>query len=351
MLRGVAVRLTATLFALAANGCSGYSDGSTKDSQDASTPERPHATAPMHPRVEPPPSEPSAMFDASLRDAAVAIPDAAAEEAAAAAAGDDMDAGQAPDQGSDAINLRFVRSASFDGYLTDAFGQPLYIFAGDTAGSSDSACLDNCARDWPPFDLPLVEPSSEIAHGDLSRIHRKDGAWQTTYKGYPLYYRAVELGERAVTGDAVDGQFFVARDYLVFIATARTFAPAGGNTVDGSFLTDGRGRTLYACLDDAPRTAAAAPISTCDRDCQVLRPIFAVPNGAPTPVLPSTIAPATLGEMVRPDGPLQFTYRGWPLYYFSDDVKAGSTAGHNDRAWRAIDPSGFALAPDPSSAN
>jgi predicted lipoprotein with Yx(FWY)xxD motif len=249
------------------------------------------------------------------------------------------------------VNLRVEHSSPFDAYLTDELGQALYMFAGDVTGMPESGCLSECAREWPAFDIQLARPSAELNPADVSRFHRQDGAWQTTYKGHALYHRASETGTREVTGDGVNRHWFVARDYLAFLSPARTFAPAGGNATNGTFLTDGNGRTLYVCLDDLPGTATSQAKSSCDAACIIKRPIFKAPDLSRTAILPSVIDPAELQELQRPDGLTQLTYRGWPLYYYSGDVAVGATEGHNDRAWRAIDPVSFGLVPSSSPDN
>jgi predicted lipoprotein with Yx(FWY)xxD motif len=249
-----------------------------------------------------------------------------------------MDSGAAMVVDAGAADLQLLRSPSFDGYLADATGEPLYMFVGDVPGSSETACLDACASAWPPFDVPIERVAPELDLAVVSRFHRDDGAWQVTYKGHPLYRRASEEGRREITGDKLDSRWFVGRDYLAFMGSARTFAPAGGMGTNGPFLTDGFGRTLYVCLDDTPATALTDPASSCEGTCLERRPAFSPTDGMPAAVLPSVLDPAELQSFVRDDGIRQFMYRGWPLYYFSGDVAIGATEGHNDGAWRAFDP-------------
>jgi len=240
-------------------------------------------------------------------------------------------------------NLRIERSARFDGYLTDGFGRALYMFVADTPGQSDSACLGECARTWPPFHLGVAQLSGGLALEDIAEFHRQDGSWQTSYKGHPLYYRATEQQSIEVTGDGIDERWFVARDYLMFLATARTFTPAAGAGPEGDFLTDGAGHTLYVCLDDQPRTAASDAVSSCDARCTLDRPVFAAVEADRTTLLPSVLGGSELRELLRPDGQRQLTYRGWPLYRYAADSVLSATAGHNEQGWRAIDPVQFAL--------
>jgi predicted lipoprotein with Yx(FWY)xxD motif len=180
-----------------------------------------------------------------------------------------------------------------------------------------------------------------VERAEVARFHRQDGSWQTSYKGFPLYHRAAEAGSRAVDGDGLrdglGGQWFLARDYLAFLASSRVTAP-DGQLREQTFLTDGYGRTLYVCLDDRPGSASAAPESACDAACLVQRPAWHAAATLRSTALPSAVMAAALGSMVRSDGSVQLTYRGWPLYYFRGDLELGDSAGHNQRAWRAIDP-------------
>ena len=234
--------------------------------------------------------------------------------------------------------LRFARTPRFDGYLVDAEGRALYMFAEDVAGASESACLDACASEWPPFDLREVITGPGVEASEVSRFHRQDGAWQATYKGFPLYYRAGEEGSRAVGGDGLRGRWFVARDYLAFIA-ARDAANGALPLGVTSYLTDGFGRTLYVCLDDRPRSATSAPRSSCVGMCSVDRPPWSAAATQRSSALPSTLLVSALGSFVREDGIVQLTYHGLPLYHFRGDLQLGESVGHNQRAWRALDPS------------
>ncbi len=339
----------AALFVLAAHGCKGYSNGSFQRIEDAS------ADASRVPDAASSTSNPP---DSNVDASGAALPAHDAEPAGVEPVEDatvapsptkdasepmtnsdagmpvDVDAGPPPD-------LRLLRSARFEGYITDGAGEPLYMFVGDVPGSNETACLDACASGWPPYDVVVEQVAAELDRALVSRFHREDGAWQTTYKGYPLYRRASEAGKLEITGDDVDGRWFIARDYLAFMASARTFTPAGGSGTNGPFLTDGFGRSLYVCLDDTPATPLIDPHSSCDAECLARRPAFSPSDTMQAPILPSNLDPAQLRTFVRDDGTRQFMYRGWPLYYFSGDVVVGASEGHNDGAWRAFDPVQF----------
>ena len=51
-----------------------------------------------------------------------------------------------------------------------------------------------------------------------------------------------------------------------------------------------------------------------------------------------------LGSLKRPDGTMQVTYNGWPLYYFIKDKAPGDTMGQDVKGfsaeWYLVTPSG-----------
>lgn len=304
--------------ALPAVGCVGTIDGTLAlpDAGDASL-------------AEPAPAFPADADDGSTQDGAAEL-DASLEHDAAEAS---------------TAELRVGHSARFDDYLMDRAGAALYMFAGDVAGAGESACADDCAREWPPFDLNDGSRDAQIPVATLTRFHREDGRWQTAFKGHPLYYRADSVDSREVTRDGHAGLWYVARDYLAFVAVSRSFSPAGSTGFNAPYLTDALGRTLYACLDDTPGDARRAPVSTCVGECALRRPVWSVNASDRAQPLPSTLDASDIDTWERPDGATQLLLRGWPLYYFSGDQSFGDTQGQNQDAWRAIDPSHFARAP------
>jgi predicted lipoprotein with Yx(FWY)xxD motif len=238
--------------------------------------------------------------------------------------------------------LRIVQAAQHGAYLATRTGQPLYVYVGDVAGAETTACLGDCARDWPPFDVAVPSVGSGIEPREAARFHRQDGLWQTTYKGFPLYLRASEAGRSGVTGDGFAGRWFLAKDYLTFLAMPVNFEPAGGAPATSTqFLTDGFGRTLYVCLEDVPARDDAPPRTSCTGECVAGRPPLSTGATQRTTALPSSIDARDLRAFTRPDGATQLTYRGWPLYYFAGDTHTGDTHGHNEKSWRAIDPRTF----------
>src|SRR5688500_15044790 len=57
--------------------------------------------------------------------------------------------------------------------LTDAEGMTLYLFTNDTT-EGESACYDQCAENWPPFNPEGDLTLPEGVDGELTRIERTD---------------------------------------------------------------------------------------------------------------------------------------------------------------------------------
>ena len=110
----------------------------------------------------------------------------------------------------------------------------------------------------------------------------------------------------------------------------------------GNYLVSDSGRTLYYFGLDLPADATHKAVSNCAAsDCLPLWPIFHVDS----PVLGAGLNAADFAEFVREDGVKQTTYKGWPLYFFAGDSKAGDTNGDNLDVWYVIkDPFYSALA-------
>lgn len=94
-----------------------------------------------------------------------------------------------------------------DGVLVGPSGMALYTFDKDTAGSGASACVGDCAKNWPP----LAAGVGAKAEGDYSLVTRDDGSHQWAYKGKPLYYWAKDAKSGDRTGDGVKGVWHLAK--------------------------------------------------------------------------------------------------------------------------------------------
>ena len=90
----------------------------------------------------------------------------------------------------------------------------------------------------------------------------------------------------------------------------------------GNYLVDGNGRSLYYFGQDLPATADKAAVSNCSDACVAAWPIFHADK-----LIVEGISAGDVGEITRSDGGKQTTFRGWPLYFFAGDAKAGDLAG------------------------
>ena len=106
------------------------------------------------------------------------------------------------------------------------------------------------------------------------------------------------------------------------------------NAALGSILVNSGGRTLYHYLGDRGKTIA------CTGGCAGEWPPLLI-GAAAKPVGGAGIQTSKLGSIRRPDGGIQVTYNGLPLYRFAGDAKAGEVEGQGEEGrWFAVAPSG-----------
>lgn len=106
----------------------------------------------------------------------------------------------------------------------------------------------------------------------------------------------------------------------------------------GAFLTDQNGRTLYFFEDDS------ATASACTGTCAATWPPLTTTGGHAA--VNGVATGSELGTIVRPDGTLQVTYAGHPLYYFAGDTAPGQTNGEGVMGkWFELAPSGLPIMP------
>lgn len=105
--------------------------------------------------------------------------------------------------------------------------------------------------------------------------------------------------------------------------------------VDGSYLTDGQGRSVYIFEADSKDK------TTCYEACaQAWPPV--VTHGAPE--AGKGVEKQMLGHIERKDGSTQVTYNGLPLYYFIKDKGPGDINGQDVNGfgadWHLLNPQG-----------
>jgi predicted lipoprotein with Yx(FWY)xxD motif len=86
----------------------------------------------------------------------------------------------------------------------------------------------------------------------------------------------------------------------------------------GTFLSDGKGRTLY--LFEADRGVMSTCYSACASVWPPLTSTGAASAGA-------GVNASLLGSTKRKDGAAEVTYKGHPLYYYAADSVPGQTTG------------------------
>jgi predicted lipoprotein with Yx(FWY)xxD motif len=106
------------------------------------------------------------------------------------------------------------------------------------------------------------------------------------------------------------------------------------NATLGTFLVNETGFSLYYFAKDAPGNGT----STCYDKCAQIWPPFYVEHVTVSPDL----NPADFTTIERTDGTKQIAFKGWPLYYYHLDMKAGDVFGQgvND-VWFVVDPMRF----------
>jgi predicted lipoprotein with Yx(FWY)xxD motif len=118
-------------------------------------------------------------------------------------------------------------------------------------------------------------------------------------------------------------------------ATAPQAAVAAKASSYGRILFDGRGFVLYAFTRDARGRSA------CDGACARAWPPYIVTS---RPRAGPGVEARRLGTTHRPDGSLQATFAGRPLYYYVGDRRRGQILCQNvleyGGYWRVIRPSG-----------
>jgi predicted lipoprotein with Yx(FWY)xxD motif len=122
--------------------------------------------------------------------------------------------------------------------------------------------------------------------------------------------------------------------------SAASGSPGGGSTVVvnarsisglGSVLVNPSGLTLY----HLPSESASS--ITCTGTCATSWPPFLLPTGDTGATGASGVS-GTFGTAKRPDGAIQVTYNGMPLYTFDKDTAPGQATGQNVEDFVVVSP-------------
>jgi len=231
-------------------------------------------------------------------------------------------------------NVQLASKAALGSYLVDGNGRTLYYFGLDLPGTSAQAPVSNCAAAggciglWPIFHADNLSVGTGLNASDFGELDRQDGAKQTTYKGWPLYYYAGDSRQGDTNGDNFE-TWYVLRDpfYALLVMEKTATSP--------SYLADAQGRAVYTNANDVVGSGAADPVSACTGACLNTWSIF-VASGTAIP----TGVNGQITTFTRPDGMQQSALGGHPLYYFSGDSAPGQTNGQGlQGVWATGNPS------------
>ena len=157
--------------------------------------------------------------------------------------------------------VKLADNSTFGKILTDADGMSLYFFSLDTKDTSE--CLDGCLDAWPVFYEETITVDTGLNTSDFATIDRTDGAKQTTYKGWPLYYFANDGAAGDTLGDDVNNVWYIAKpDYSLMYVRTQLVGHDGLNYLEDytegegstSYITDIDGNTLYIFINDTKDT-------------------------------------------------------------------------------------------------
>jgi predicted lipoprotein with Yx(FWY)xxD motif len=102
----------------------------------------------------------------------------------------------------------------------------------------------------------------------------------------------------------------------------------------GEVIENEEGRVLYRFDGDKNSPAK----STCNEDCAEVWPPARTNDGKPEI---KGVDSKLVGTVTRDDGTTQLTVKGWPVYYYVGDTKAGQWKGQNVAGkWFVIKPDG-----------
>lgn len=205
---------------------------------------------------------------------------------------------------------------------------------------TSATCTGPCTGIWPPL-LTNRQASAGpgVSQDGLGILTRPDGTRQVTYFGHPVYLFFGDLGAGAPSG-LTNGEYLVDQfAHGVWYLLAASGIPDPGPLPIAS-MTFAQG-TVLAVNPPSPFasrpfavyafSADSATASACTGTCARFWPPVLV-NGSLTAAAGSGVDQAALGTITRPDGTVQVTYFGHPLYFFAFD-QPGQALGEDITAF------------------
>lgn len=223
-------------------------------------------------------------------------------------------------------DVNVSETAQYGKILTDADGQTLYFFTPDADGNS--TCVGGCIDNWPVFYSSDMVIPAELDQNDFGTIDRGSGVMQSTYKGWPLYHFANDNQAGDINGEGINAKWYVAKpDYTVMLVDNQLTGLDGNNytstydqgTEITQYFVDDYGNTLYTWVNDYDmRNMFTAE----DFSNNSAWPVYEETQA----VVPSDLNTSDFGS-INVNGRDQLTFKGWPLYFFGQDIARGENQG------------------------
>ncbi len=106
-------------------------------------------------------------------------------------------------------SVNITSDKTLGNYLVNETGFSLYYFMKDAPGNGTSTCYDQCATNWPPLYIENLTLPEGLNATDFTTIERTDGAKQTAFKGWPLYFYIKDKKAGDVLGQNVNKIWFI----------------------------------------------------------------------------------------------------------------------------------------------
>ena len=193
---------------------------------------------------------------------------------------------------------------------------------GRGGGESCTGTVNDQNAEWPA----LTTTGKPIAGGGISQkllgtVHRAGIGTQITYAGHPLYL--FDQGPGTVSGEGWFEPSLPPDHGLWYVVSPRGVArpwagmlstlPIGGKRVLGTPLFDGGGWHVFPVYSYSSDSASK---SACQGACAAAWPPLLT---AGSPGVEGAAQSRAVGTLTRPDGTLQVTYHGKPLYLFANE--------------------------------
>jgi predicted lipoprotein with Yx(FWY)xxD motif len=249
----------------------------------------------------------------------------------------------APAAGAQNAGLKTMDAGTLGTVVTNAQGMTLYRFDKDKSQPPTTACVDACAKSWPPATLTDDASLEGVDKSLIGTLDRPDGIKQLTIANWPMYTYSKDAKAGDTTGEAVGGTWWSAapngtraKDKIKPAAPGQTIIRAMDVKPFGKIATDDKGFTLYRFDKDTVNPS----VSNCNGDCAKAWP----PIKAEDNIVAEGIDKSLVGSITRADGTKQLTLNGWPMYRYAKDTKVCQTNGEG------VGGTWFVAAPDGKKA-